>query len=97
EVLQDMEVVLEVPSHAQQSMCGESIPLLGGALPLYETFLAQWTGLSLACDHPQLVSFISPGLESANYYHDHLRCSKAYLFAIFVDPCIQLSWVEQHW
>ncbi|KAF9228988.1 hypothetical protein BS17DRAFT_650665, partial [Gyrodon lividus] len=53
-VLQDMEVVLEVPSHAQQSMCRESVPLLGGAFPSYEMFLAQWTSLSLACNHPQL-------------------------------------------
>ncbi|KIK79311.1 hypothetical protein PAXRUDRAFT_40804, partial [Paxillus rubicundulus Ve08.2h10] len=42
EVLQDMEVVLEVPSWAQQSMCGQSLLLLGGAIPSYETFLAQW-------------------------------------------------------
>ncbi|KAF8833832.1 hypothetical protein BDN67DRAFT_858484, partial [Paxillus ammoniavirescens] len=54
EVLQDMEVVLEVPSHAQRSMCGESIPLLSRAFPSYEMFLAQWTSLSSACDHPQL-------------------------------------------
>ncbi|KAF9222874.1 hypothetical protein BS17DRAFT_652152, partial [Gyrodon lividus] len=38
EVLQDMEVVLEIPSHAQQSMCGESVPLLGGAFPSHEMF-----------------------------------------------------------
>ncbi|KIK77453.1 hypothetical protein PAXRUDRAFT_42232, partial [Paxillus rubicundulus Ve08.2h10] len=42
EVSQDMEVVLEVPSHAQWCMCGESVPLLGGALLSYETFFAQW-------------------------------------------------------
>ncbi|KAF9220321.1 hypothetical protein BS17DRAFT_686284, partial [Gyrodon lividus] len=92
-----LRALRQVPSNAQQSMCGESVLLLGGALPSYETFLAQWTSLSLACNHPQLTSLISPGLESANHYHDRLGHSKAYLFAMFVDPCIQLSWVEQHW
>ncbi|KIK98011.1 hypothetical protein PAXRUDRAFT_135057, partial [Paxillus rubicundulus Ve08.2h10] len=72
----------EVPFHAQWTMCRESIPLIGGAFPSYETFLTQWTSLSLACDHPQLVSFISSGLELANHYHDHLGHIKAYLFAM---------------
>ncbi|KAF9231413.1 hypothetical protein BU15DRAFT_7811, partial [Melanogaster broomeanus] len=45
EVLQDMEVVLEVPSQAQKSMCSQSLPLLSGTVPSYETFLAQWTSL----------------------------------------------------
>ncbi|KIK79653.1 hypothetical protein PAXRUDRAFT_160780, partial [Paxillus rubicundulus Ve08.2h10] len=97
EVLQDMEVVLEVPAHAQHTMCGGRMLLLHRAILSYEVFLAQWTNLSSACNHPQLAPFISSGLELANYYHDCLQCSNAYLFAMFVDPCIQLSWVEEHW
>ncbi|KIK78477.1 hypothetical protein PAXRUDRAFT_163928, partial [Paxillus rubicundulus Ve08.2h10] len=97
EVLQDMEVILEVPSWAQQSMCGQSLPLLGGAIPSYETFLAQWTSLSMSRTNPQLVPFVSHGLEWANHYYNCIGRSKAYLFAMFVDPCIRISWVEWHW
>jgi hypothetical protein len=63
-------------------MCGETMPLLGGAFPSYETFLAQWTALSSSCTHSQLAPFISEGLEYANQYRTHLGHSKAYLFAM---------------
>ncbi|KAI6098648.1 hypothetical protein EDD16DRAFT_1498280, partial [Pisolithus croceorrhizus] len=42
EVLQDLEFILEAPSLAQHAMSGEQSPLLGGALPTFETFMTQW-------------------------------------------------------
>ncbi|KIK77308.1 hypothetical protein PAXRUDRAFT_167300, partial [Paxillus rubicundulus Ve08.2h10] len=61
-----------VPSQAQQSMCGQSLPLLGGAIPSYETFLAQWTSLSMSHINPQLAPFISHGLKQVNHYYNHI-------------------------
>ncbi|KIJ59147.1 hypothetical protein HYDPIDRAFT_66579, partial [Hydnomerulius pinastri MD-312] len=54
EVLQDLEVVLEVPSLAQHTMSGEHSPLAGGTLPTYETFVVQWQTLASSPNHPQL-------------------------------------------
>ncbi|KAI9570067.1 hypothetical protein HD554DRAFT_2019311, partial [Boletus coccyginus] len=82
EVLQDMKVILGVPCHAQHSMCGENIPLLDGAVPFYETFLAQWKRLCVMNDHPQLAPFVSSSLEWGNCYYDRLTLSKAYLFSM---------------
>ena len=63
-------------------MCRENIPLLGGAVPSYETFLAQWKRLCVMDNHPQLAPFISPGLEWSDHYYDQLTLSKAYLFSM---------------
>ncbi|KIM58677.1 hypothetical protein SCLCIDRAFT_81236, partial [Scleroderma citrinum Foug A] len=54
EVLQDLEFILEAPSIAQQTMSGEHCPLLGGTLPAYETFMAQWQAMATSPNHPQL-------------------------------------------
>ncbi|KIK28681.1 hypothetical protein PISMIDRAFT_51629, partial [Pisolithus microcarpus 441] len=51
QVLQDVEVVLEIPHAAQQSMSGESTPKLGGAVPAFETFMEEWKRLSNAVPH----------------------------------------------
>ncbi|KIK76631.1 hypothetical protein PAXRUDRAFT_169319, partial [Paxillus rubicundulus Ve08.2h10] len=82
EVLQAMEVIFEVPSQAQKSMCSQSFPLLGSTVPSYETFLAQWTSLSTSHTNPQLTLFISHGLKWANHYYSCIGQSKAYLFAM---------------
>ncbi|KIK10980.1 hypothetical protein PISMIDRAFT_84126, partial [Pisolithus microcarpus 441] len=39
EVLQDLKFALQAPAVAHHTMTSECIPLLGGALPAYETFL----------------------------------------------------------
>ncbi|KAH0833879.1 hypothetical protein J3R83DRAFT_11054 [Lanmaoa asiatica] len=82
EVLQDLEVILEVPLLAQKTMCGEETPLLGGAVPAFEVFIAQWKRLSDLVDAPHLRVFMSEGLERAEHYYNCLGRSKAYLFAM---------------
>ncbi|KAH0839385.1 hypothetical protein J3R83DRAFT_97 [Lanmaoa asiatica] len=89
EVLQDLEVILEVPLLAQKTMCGEETPLLGGAVPAFEVFIAQWKRLSDLVDAPHLQVFMSEGLERAEHYYNRLGRSKAYLFAMLlnlIDP-----------
>ncbi|KAF8546954.1 hypothetical protein OG21DRAFT_1397585, partial [Imleria badia] len=87
----------QVPCIAQKIMYGEKTPLLGSAVPAYELFMKQWRWLSDSPDSPQLQLFISTGLEWADYYYNRLGRSKAYLFAMFVDPCICTSWVQRYW
>jgi len=43
-------------------MSGEQSPLLGGALPAYETFITQWQAIANLSLHPQLCPFIEEGL-----------------------------------
>lgn len=63
-------------------MSGERAPLLGGAVPAYETFIARWTQMSASRDYPQLGSFLRVGLSMATKYHKLMRANKAYLFAM---------------
>lgn len=69
-------------------MCKETMLLLGGAIPSFEMFLAQWKRLSLAPSHPQLSPFISLGLEWAKRYYNRFDRSKAYLFAMCTYPYV---------
>ncbi|KAF8141791.1 hypothetical protein EV363DRAFT_1151456 [Boletus edulis] len=61
-----------IPSAAQKMMCGERSPLLGGAIPVYETFTFQWYNLSTLQDHPHIGAFILAGLPTAMKYHTHV-------------------------
>ncbi|KIJ18794.1 hypothetical protein PAXINDRAFT_70562 [Paxillus involutus ATCC 200175] len=95
QVIQDMEVVLEVPHAAQQCMSGESLPLLSHAVPSFETFVAQWEHLSL--NFPRCTPFIKAGLDYARTYYCRMGKTNAYAIAMLVDPCIRLTWIETHW
>ena len=73
---------MKAPSIAQQTMSGERCLLLGGTLPTYETFVAQWQVMATSPNHPQLALFIQEGLSWATSYHKRMRANKAYLFAM---------------
>lgn len=77
----------KVPSRAQRSMCGQKLPLLGGAIPSYETFLEQWKHLSTSNTDPQLAPLVSHGLERAKQYYNRFGRTKAYLFAMCKYDC----------
>ncbi|KAG9309365.1 hypothetical protein JVU11DRAFT_10602 [Chiua virens] len=51
EVLQDLEVVLEVPHAAQQCMSSESTPMLGGEIPAFKILVMQWEVLAIKAPH----------------------------------------------
>ncbi|KAI6123898.1 hypothetical protein EV401DRAFT_2069113 [Pisolithus croceorrhizus] len=61
QVLQDVEVVLEIPHAAQQSMSGESTPKLGGAIPAFEMFIEEWKRLKMGKRKAYIVAmFVDP-------------------------------------
>ncbi|KIJ58483.1 hypothetical protein HYDPIDRAFT_102552 [Hydnomerulius pinastri MD-312] len=57
-------------------MSGECTPLLGSAVPTFETFMTQWRSLSQSERNPQLAPFICEGLDWAETYHDRMRSNK---------------------
>lgn len=63
-------------------MSGEQTPVLGGALPAFETFIAQWKAMSTSPDHPQLCAFLKEGLSSAAKYHECMRANDTYVYAM---------------
>ncbi|KIK13434.1 hypothetical protein PISMIDRAFT_44079, partial [Pisolithus microcarpus 441] len=97
QVLQDMEVVLEIPHSAQQCMLGESFPLLSRAVPLFKTFMAQWEQLSL--NEPHFAPYIEIGLHHARSYYQRMGETNAYVIAMhkFVDPTIRFTWIKLNW
>ncbi|KIM55528.1 hypothetical protein SCLCIDRAFT_30313 [Scleroderma citrinum Foug A] len=46
QVIEDMEIVLEVPNSAQQLMSHKTLPVLSCAVPTIETLIIQWEHLS---------------------------------------------------
>ncbi|KIK22292.1 hypothetical protein PISMIDRAFT_102707, partial [Pisolithus microcarpus 441] len=97
QVLQDMEVVLEIPRSAQQCMLGESFPLLSHVVPSFETFMAQWEQLSL--NKPRFAPYIKIGLHHARSYYQHMGETNAYAIVMhkFVDLTIHFTWIELNW
>lgn len=63
-------------------MCGEWNPLLSGALPAFETFLARWKQIAMSRNYPQLAPFLDEGLSLAIKYHKLMCANKAYLYAM---------------
>ncbi|KAF9225639.1 hypothetical protein BS17DRAFT_879002 [Gyrodon lividus] len=94
-VLEDLETVLEIPHATQQTMSGESLPLLSYAILLFEAIIVQWDHLRRSAPH--CAPFIDVGLTTArNYYHRMGRIN-AYAITMLVDPAVRLSWIEAHW
>lgn len=75
-------------------MCGERNPLLGGALPAYETFAFQWRNLSKSRNHPHIGAFILEGLPTALKYHKLMRENKTYLYAMCKFQSISIARAE---
>ncbi|KAL4064539.1 hypothetical protein J3A83DRAFT_4191258 [Scleroderma citrinum] len=56
QIIEDMEIVLEVPHSAQQLMLHEMLPILSHAVPIIETVIIQWEHLTAHL--PQCVPYI---------------------------------------
>ncbi|KAI6096411.1 hypothetical protein EDD16DRAFT_1466621, partial [Pisolithus croceorrhizus] len=50
-ILQDIELVLEIPHLAQQWMSAESTPTLGTVVLTFEEFITRWQHLSKLVPH----------------------------------------------
>lgn len=60
-------------------MCGETTPLLSGAIPAFEMFMTRWETMS---QHPNLETIIAPGLEWAAKYYKRMDRTRAYIIAM---------------
>ncbi|KAH7918398.1 hypothetical protein BV22DRAFT_1024651 [Leucogyrophana mollusca] len=76
EILQDLEVILEIPHAEQQKMSGESTPRLGQAIPSIETLRKNWKDLAIAAPH--LAPYIKVGLEWVDEYYQRMGQTQAY-------------------
>jgi hypothetical protein len=65
---------------AQQCMSSESTPVLSGAVPAFEVFMAQWKSLSEAIPH--CAPFTKVGLEWAETYYKRMGRTRAYAVAM---------------
>ena len=61
-------------------MSGECIPLLGSAVPTFETFVVQWDMLSELV--PWCTPFIYAGLDCAKTYYERMGKTHAYIIAM---------------
>ncbi|KIK20245.1 hypothetical protein PISMIDRAFT_75144, partial [Pisolithus microcarpus 441] len=82
EVLQDLKFALQAPAMAHHTMTSEHIPLLGGALPTYETFLKQWKRISTSSMNPQFGPLLKEGLAHGERYHKQMCANKVYVFTM---------------
>ncbi|KIK20175.1 hypothetical protein PISMIDRAFT_73321, partial [Pisolithus microcarpus 441] len=113
EVLQDLEVVLEIPHEVQQCMSSESRPVLSKAVPAFETVILRWQ--ALVKHTPHCGAIINARLDRAEQYYQQMGHMTAYCIAMctcilffilmmslrssftVVDPTIRLTWVDRHW
>ncbi|KIK19412.1 hypothetical protein PISMIDRAFT_43550, partial [Pisolithus microcarpus 441] len=95
EVLQDLEVVLEIPHEVQQCMSSESRPILSKAVPAFEMAILRWR--ALAKHAPHCGAIINARHDRAKQYYQRMGRTTAYCIAMFVDPTIRLTWVDRHW
>ncbi|KAF8137053.1 ribonuclease H-like domain-containing protein [Boletus edulis] len=95
EVLIDLEIILEIPHAAQQYMSSESMPILGGAIPAFKLLMIQWDALCIKAPH--CAPFVKVGLDWAQKYYERMGQTRAYVIAMFIDPTIRLSWIDQQW
>ena len=61
-------------------MAGESVPILLGAIPVFEMIMTKWEKIS--ANHPHLMPFIKPGLDWAYRYYGHMDHTHAYVIAM---------------
>ena len=72
-------LLCQVPHQVQQIMCGETTPLLSGAIPAFEMFMTCWENMS---QRANLKSIIAPGLEWAAKYYGRMDRTRAYIIAM---------------
>ena len=63
-------------------MSREKAPVLGGALKVFETFLAQWKDMANLPNAPHLSAFLKEGISWANKYHKRMREKNTYVYAM---------------
>jgi hypothetical protein len=61
-------------------MSGESMPILSGAIPAFETFMSMWE--KIVEDHPALKPIVDPGLQWAYTYYGRMDRTRAYIIAM---------------
>lgn len=72
----------KAPALAHHTMTSERIPLLGGAVPAYETFFEHWKAMSQSSTNPQFGPILEEALTHADQYHQLMRANDAYLLAM---------------
>ncbi|KAG1775059.1 hypothetical protein EV702DRAFT_1236596 [Suillus placidus] len=90
--LQDLEVILEAPHATQQKLSSESTPLLSHAVPTFEELINGWESIGLHVPHWKPI--INIGLIWASKYIDRMGATHAYSVAMFIDPAMRMSWMD---
>jgi len=72
--------LFQIPHKVQEIMAGESLPILSGAIPVVEMFMAIL--LKINADHRHLQPFIKPGLEWCYRYYARMDHTRAYVIAM---------------
>jgi hypothetical protein len=80
DVMEDFEAILSVPHQVQQTMSGEGMPILSGAIPAFEMFMTKWE--KLGNGSKDLKPYIKPGLDWAYKYYGYMDHTTAYIVAM---------------
>ncbi|KAF7372646.1 hypothetical protein MVEN_00127700 [Mycena venus] len=97
--LELMELILQQPHIVQTVMSSENTPILSGAIPAFELFMASWRAMVADPDleAKEVKKFIQPGLDIANKYYNRFGDTNAYIIAMFINPSIRFEWIKQNW
>jgi hypothetical protein len=93
--LQRISSVLLIARRAQQLLSAERTPTLALALPLYELIIKIWR--ECLEKFPEQGYAISLAISKLEEYVVKSRTSSVHAFAMFVNPHLKLSWINEHW
>src|SRR4030088_3216211 len=85
------QFAFQVPHGVQHAMLAESMPVLSGAVALFEVFMSQWEALGKK--HNILTPLTRLGLHWAKKYYQSMDHTDAYIvtmgeFLYLISPCI---------
>lgn len=71
------QLAFQVPHRVQQAMSAESMPVLSGAVAIFEIFMSQWE--ELGKEFNRLTPWINVGLYWAKKYYKFMDETDAYI------------------
>nr|VWO95490.1 Lmo0415 protein [Ganoderma boninense] len=95
QVLQDIRYFLRIPHFVQSRLSSTHATSASMVLPVYERLINR---LREACnERPRIAHGIKASISALEKYLSFTRTTRAYAYAMVVNPSIKFSWLEENW
>ncbi|PIL24443.1 hypothetical protein GSI_14197 [Ganoderma sinense ZZ0214-1] len=95
QVLQDIRYFLRIPHFVQSRLSSTHATSAAMVLPVYERLINR---LREACnERPRIAHGINASISALEKYLSFTRTTRAYAYAMVINPSIKFSWLEENW